>query len=499
MADETEPNPGDQAGKKTWEKPSLSPVRSGIPAKYGASQQARWTDNIDHVPISQLIEQYGSPLFVVSEKKLRDNMRRIRRVFGARYPDVLFGWSYKTNYLGAVCNVLHQEGAWAEVVSNFEYEKAISLGVPGDKIIFNGPFKSRDILKRAVEDKARIHIDHLDELYLLEEITRELKQETEVALRLNFDTGYTEPWSRFGFNVESGQAMNAAWRICASEYLSLTGLHSHIGTFVLEPLAYATQTRIMCEFMQQLEDKTECEIRYIDIGGGFASLNALQGIYLPAEQVVPSLEQYADAVCSVLLEHTEQRVARGRRRPQLVLETGRAIVDDSEVLLSSVFASKRLPDGKNAIVLDAGVNLLFTAFWYNHQVTPTRPLNGRAEETVLYGPLCMNIDVMRASIMLPPLSTGDVLMIGPVGAYNNTQWLQFIEYRPNVVMVHEDKNVSVIRRAEDLSVVTAQEQIPAHLQQPFANDRDDDQAAEAPKPENPDDEEPDDKDHGQPE
>ena len=83
-----------------------------------------WKDNIDGIPITRLKEQFGSPLFVVSERKLRNNMRRIKRVFNAHYPDVVFGWSYKTNYLGAVCNVLHQEGSWAEVVSEFEYQKA---------------------------------------------------------------------------------------------------------------------------------------------------------------------------------------------------------------------------------------------------------------------------------------------------------------------------------------------------------------------------------------
>lgn len=456
-----------EKNKKNWVKPTISPVRSGIQNKFGAITHHQWKDNIDGVAIGKLIEEHGSPLYVVSEKKLRDNMRRLKRVFKSRYPDVLFGWSYKTNYLGAVCNVLHQEGSWAEVVSTFEYEKARSLGVPGDKIIFNGPHKTRQILELAINENARIHVDHLDELYLIEDISNELNKEVKVTLRLNFDTGYTEPWSRFGFNIESGQALNAAWRIAASNHVRLTGLHSHIGTFILEPLAYASQIRIMCEFMNTVEDKTGCEIDYIDAGGGFASLNSLQGIYLPPEQVVPSLEQYADAITSVLLEYTEERVSQGRARPQLVLETGRAVVDDTEELISTVFANKKQPDGRNAIVLDAGVNLLFTAFWYNHHITPTRPLNGRAEETVLYGPLCMNIDVLRASVMLPPINVGDTLIIGPVGAYNNTQWLQFIEYRPNVVMVHEDQTVSVIRKAEDLSVVTAQERMPEHLKIPF--------------------------------
>lgn len=133
------------------------------------------------------------------------------------------------------------------------------------------------------------------------------------------------------------------------------------------------------------------------------------------------------------------------------------------MLITSVVGTKRLPDGRRAAILDAGTNLLFTAYWYNHQVRMTRDSGGAYEDTVLYGPLCMNIDVVRQSIQLPPLFPGDRLVISPVGAYNNTQWLQFIEYRPNVVLVHEDGNVSVIRRAEDLSVMMAQDEMPLHL------------------------------------
>jgi len=70
---------------------------------------------------------------------------------------------------------------------------------------------------------------------------------------------------------------------------------------------------------------------------------------------------------------------------------------------------------------------------------------------------------MRSSVMLPPLNIGDSLVFNQVGAYNNTQWMQFIEYRPNVVMIHVDQTVSVIRAAEDLRVMTAQESIPEHL------------------------------------
>jgi diaminopimelate decarboxylase len=460
-------------GKKKWIKPSIAPLRSGLLNKFGTLRHSPWQDNIDGAPITQLLRQFGSPLFCISERRLRENARRIKRAFGTRYPRVQFGWSYKTNYLGAVCNVLHQEGAWAEVVSKFEYDKARALGVPGHAILFNGPHKPRAALERAVADGARIHIDHLDELYLVEEIAHASGRKVGVAIRLNFDTGFTEPWNRFGFNLESGQAMDAAWRIASSSSLNLVGLHCHIGTFILEPRAYTAAARLMCDFMKQVEEKTRCRIDYIDLGGGFASLNALQGVYLPPEQVVPSIDQYAEAICNTMLEATHERASRNGERPLLILESGRAVVDDAEVLIASVVANKRLPDGRRGVILDAGVNLLFTGFWYNHQVQPTRALSGKAEETVLYGPLCMNIDVVRGSIALPPLDVGDALVIGPAGAYNNTQWLQFIEYRPNVVMVHEGGAVSVVRKAEDLDSVTALENIPEHLREPFARDDND--------------------------
>ena len=452
---------------KQWERPTITPHRSGIVNKFGDNRHETFQDTIDGIAVTRLLEQYGSPLFVISERKLRDNVRRLKRAFTTRYPKVRYAWSYKTNYLNAVCSALHQEGAWAEVVSDFEYEKARALGVPGSHILFNGPYKPQPILERAVEEDAKIHLDHMDELYLLEEVARKAHKQIPVTIRLNFDTGYSEPWSRFGFNLESGEALDAARRIATSNYLKLTGLHSHIGTFILDVRAYAEQIRIMAGFMEEVETDTGCVIESLDIGGGFASRNTLQGTYLPPEQVVPTIEQYAEAITTALTQATRGRAAMGKSLPILILESGRSIVDDAESLLTSVIGTKRLIDGRRAVIVDAGVNLLFTGFWYNHDFKPTAPLHGIAEETVLYGPLCMNIDCVRHTIRLPPLSPGDSLVVNPVGAYNNTQWLQFIQYRPNVVMIHEDNEISVVRNAENLSVINAQERLPPHLNSPF--------------------------------
>ena len=450
--------------KRPWSKPTLMPHRIGAMNKFGAIAGVRHMPSFAGASIPELVERFGSPLFVISEARLRENARRLRRAFETRYPSVVYAWSYKTNYLGAVCQTLHQEGAWAEVVSAFEYEKARALGVPAERILFNGPGKKRPILERALAEGAHIHVDHWDELLLVEAIAREQGRKAEITIRINFDTGFTEPWSRFGFNLEHGQAMDAARMIARSPHLELVGLHSHLGTFITDVRAYAAQARIMCAFMEEVEAETGAHIRRLDIGGGFASRNALQGVYLPPEQVTPSFDQYAEAITDALHAALRAREQAGKAKPTLVLETGRAVVDDAEILIASVLANKRLPDGRRALVLDAGVNLLFTAFWYNHPVHPVRPVDGVPEETVLYGPLCMNIDVVRASVQLPPLETGELLVFEQVGAYDNTQWMQFIEYRPRVVMVHEDGEVSVIREAETLATITELERIPEHLQ-----------------------------------
>jgi diaminopimelate decarboxylase len=218
--------------------------------------------------------------------------------------------------------------------------------------------------------------------------------------------------------------------------------------------------------MEKLEGMGFDPLEYLDIGGGFPSKNALHGIYLPPEQSVPDLEEYAEAICSAYKRHGGFRARAGLPLPELVFECGRAAVDDAVTLIASVAARKPLPSGAAGIVLDAGVNVLFTAFWYSHAVKAVGKPRGAPQETVLYGPMCMNIDVVRASVQLPPLEPGDLVAISPAGAYNNTQWMQFIEYRPAIVMVCEDGKVETIREAENLDSMCLHDRVPARLSNP---------------------------------
>ena len=446
--------------KLSYERPVIQKLNTGSMNKFGTRTEYAPVSHIEGVAVKDIIAEYGSPVFVISEPQIRKNYQNAVRAFKTRYPKVQFAWSYKTNYLNAVCKVFHQEGAWAEVVSIFEYKKALGNGVPGNKIIFNGPDKSEEDLTIAIENKSLIHIDHFDELYMLIEVVQKLKQKASVAIRVNMDTGVYPMWDRFGFNYENGQAWNAINKIMSHPELELNGLHCHIGTYMLTASAYATAAWKLCDLAVNVKAKWNKPIQYLDLGGGFASANTLKGSYLQGPDIIPSMEDYAEAISSTILNFGFKQ----NELPTLFLETGRALIDDAGYLLGSVIATKRLSDGRRATIMDFGVNLLFTAFWYNHKISPAQEFSHHTEDMVVYGPLCMNIDCIRESVNLPLLSKGDQVVVHKVGAYNMTQWMQFIQMRPNVVMIDGQNKVHLIRHKESLDTMLQYEHLPQHLE-----------------------------------
>jgi len=445
--------------KKLYERPVIQRLNVGLMNKYGTKTEAGPVTHIDENPVKDLLKNYGSPLFVISEKTMRQTFREANRAFKNRYPKVQFAWSYKTNYINAVCNVFHQEGSWAEVVSGFELQKALQNGVPGEKIIFNGPDKREEDLKLAILKNALIHIDHLDELYLLKNLVKDLKKRVRVAIRVNMDTGVYPIWDRFGFNYESGEAAEAIQKIVTNPNLNLVGLHCHIGTFMLAPSAYAIAATKLSALALEVKVKHKIIVEYIDMGGGFASKNTLKGSYLQGADTSPGFEHYAEAISTSILNagFSEQEL------PLLILETGRALIDEAGYLLGRVISNKRLSDGRRATIMDFGVNILFTSFWYDHKISPAQTFGQYNEDTVLYGPLCMNIDVVRENISFPPLKKDDQVVVHSVGAYNMTQWMQFISLRPAIVLIDTKDKPHLIRKKETLDTVQGEEVMPEYL------------------------------------
>lgn len=445
--------------KLKFERPVINRINAGVPDKFGMRSAVQPIGFIDDIAVSELLIKYGSPLFVLSERTIRNTYQEAVSAFKTRYPKVQFAWSYKTNYLNAVCKVYHQEGSWAEVVSGFEYAKAVANGVPGNKIIFNGPDKTIEDLSQAIENSSLIHIDHFDELYEISKLAPKIGKKAKVAIRVNMDTGIYPRWDRFGFNYENGEAWTAINKIMPDPKMDLVGLHTHIGTYIMTPNAYSVATAKLAALAVRIEQKYKHYISYIDMGGGFASKNTLKGAYLPGSDTCPGFDDYAEAITNALTNSDIQY----EHMPTLFLETGRALIDDAGYLLGSVLANKRLADGRRSLIIDIGVNNLFTSFWYDHHIVPEKIIQQDTEDTTIYGPLCMNIDVIRAAIQFPVLEKGDHVVIKRIGAYNMTQWLQFITYRPKIVLIDIEGKTHIIRENETHESMNALDRIPEKL------------------------------------
>jgi len=414
-------------------------------------------DAIDGIPAADLRARFGSPLYVVSEATLRRNVRAFGAAFRSRYPDTIVAYSYKTNYVSGILRVVHQEGAYAEVVSGFELELARSLGVPGRQIVYNGPHKRPEELRQAIALGARINIDSLEELSDLQELARSASRPVKIGIRVNMKLN-DPPWDRFGFNLESGQALEACRRVHAAPGLALAGFHIHAGTFVTQLEIYERAVAGLVGLAKTVEGRHWGNIEYLDFGGGYASRNTLLNQLLPGDFTTPDYEQYAEAICRPL-----KAGLRGlRRRPTLILEPGRALVDDAVTLLVSVVSVKTMLRGRKGIVVDGGVNLLPTAYYFKHAVAPTNGVGGAAETADLLGPLCMQIDVLRRDVALPAVERGAILLIRHAGAYTISNSMQFIYPRPPVAMIGNGK-LHLLRRGEQGADLVRLDEIPAHL------------------------------------
>src|SRR3990172_814075 len=357
-------------------------------------------NNIDGISTDKIVHEYGSPIFVVSAKTLKTNLRVFREEFSKKYPQVLVAYSYKANYLPGILDIIHKEGAWAEVASGFEYDLARLLSVPGNSIVFNGPYKKKEELKKASKEGALINVDHLDELKQLEEIASELERTLEIGIRININVGVHQLPDRFGFNLDSGEAIQIVRRYVENKLLRIIGLHIHLTSYIIEPdheenaiparrinliwpkspNLYRTAAEKVVRFANEIREKFAVDIRYIDMGGGFPSIDLL--------------DSYVDAIVYSILNGCKSEL------PILILEPGRAIVNNA-------------------------VHLIATA---------------------VYGPLCLQTDIL-AKTKLQELKAGDKLVITNVGAYNISQSSSFIFPRPCVLLIEHD-SVKVLRRAE---------------------------------------------------
>ena len=404
-----------------------------------------------------LIDRYGSPLHVVDGLRL-DAIAAgsMATTANPNLPGCDFYYSYKTNPVPAVLVRLHALGVGAEVISAYELWLALELGVPPDRIIYNGPAKSSDSIRTAVERGVKlVNANSVSDVERIATLAAEVGNRVTLGVRVSLPGMWG---GQFGITSDLDVAASLIHSANADERVDLAGLHFHRGNTLRTRDDLTGHVTQVLEFVDAISDRTGWYPRILDLGGSLACatvagfdareyrLNRFIGSDLRPPDPSATIDLPTASVTAAGLVH-DHAARRGERPPEVILEPGRSMTANTQFLLSSVVDVKTDAELPHA-VLDVGINLAETAANEYHQLFSVSDPEGTADRPYrLVGPICTPADVIYYNWRLPELHRGDVLAIMDTGAYFVPFSTSFSFPRPAIVMSDHD-GVRTVRERE---------------------------------------------------
>jgi len=423
---------------------------------------------LHEIDLVELSANYGTPLFVFDEDCLVDNFERFRRAFQSNYPKTIVCYSVKTNNNLALCKIMREKGAHAEVASELDLYAADKAGFSGDHIIFDGPYKSEEVLRRALKKEVLlINVESFAEMERLDKIAGEMGIKQAVGLRFNsfkprsFSTNlnlrslnddiHCHPSSRFGFLLKD--ALSTFEMSKKFTDLSIEGIMTH---------PYHGAVEILLPLMQEVYDRFGIEIEYVNIGGGFnpgttRSVNYKDLVLdlirqkLGLRSILDEKEKRAtniEFVAKRITDNIKNKLGH-LKEPTIVTEPGQFIAGPAGILLLRIDHTK-ISGEYNWVIVNGGTNLVPIAniFTRNEIIVANKASDPCEEMVNIAGPLLYSDDILALKTRLPKVSEGDILAIFDCGAYTLSSSTQFLYPRPSAVSLNSRKEVKAIREKE---------------------------------------------------
>ena len=399
------------------------------------------------VPAADLAREYGTPLYVMDEARLRANCRAYVTALRGAYPRSRPIFASKALCCTATCRLAYDEGLAVDVVSAGEIHTALRAGVPAADLLLHGSNKTPDEMRLALECRVgRIVVDNFYDLEMLDALMKSTGRTAEALLRLTpgiephthhaIQTGGVD--SKFGFGIVDGTAREAVARTLAAPGIRLRGLHCHIGSQVMDLDPFVRAAEALMEFAAWMARDHQAPVDELDLGGGL-------GIrYLPTDEP-PTIDAYANALAGVVRRRAEEHRLP---LPLLMVEPGRSIVGDAGVTLYTVGAVKAIAGVRTYVSVDGGMyeNPRPALYQARYQAVLADRLAEPAAETVtVAGRCCESGDVLIWESRLPRPRSGDLLAVFSTGAYNYSMAGNYNRYpRPPIVFVRDGRSRVVV-------------------------------------------------------
>lgn len=392
----------------------------------------------------EIAEKYGTPFYLAYPDRFRDNYRNFVKEFSKYYDKIILGYSFKTNYTPFLLESIRDEGNqyFAETVSELEYELALKVGFPGERIILNGPIKTKSLLLNAIQHKSIINLDSLYEVeYIISLKNDNPSINIKVGLRINMEIETANGQSaiqaglrtsRFGFTEETLAIAIAKLR---NHGIIINSLHGHTSStnHVVENFQIIARKLLAVCQSYDLND-----LEYLDLGGSFFGA-APKEIDVTTK---PSYADYAHGTFEVLFENSWFN----KIKPYVVIEPGASVVTNVFEFITKIYQHKKIGH-QHYIMVDGSifqVRLLGSKSNFPFQVYSQNSEQPKILATVV-GSTCMEIDQLANDIVLNHYEHGDLICFKAEGAYRMNMTPQFINRRAPIITINETGNYDLMR------------------------------------------------------
>lgn len=411
-------------------------------------------DNEGHLLIGgvdslKLVEEYKTPLFVYDEKLIRDQCRRFHSALSKSGLDYHISYASKAFICKKLVKLMQEEKMGLDVVSIGELFNALSANFDPSMVHLHGNNKTDEEIRFALDKKIGCFVvDSFDEIQRLNNIAKELNQIPNCLIRITpgvevhthefITTGKAD--SKFGLNLDNGQAFEGVKTILELENLNLLGAHFHIGSQIFG--TEGTQTAIDKAFMwfKKLKSELNYNAKVLNIGGGFGIRYTDKDISYPIEKAIEEIIDYINTSS----EKYDVEI------PQLWLEPGRSIVGEAGYTLYTVGTIKEIPDIRTYISIDGGMtdNIRTALYGAEYEVALANKMNEPCTDLVsVAGKCCESSDIIAYDVKIPKPEIGDILAVSCTGAYHYSMASNYNQLqRPAVVFVDDEISTLVIKR-----------------------------------------------------
>ncbi|MEF9969903.1 MAG: diaminopimelate decarboxylase [Ruthenibacterium sp.] len=403
-----------------------------------------------------LAAKYGTPLYVMDENLIRANCRTLKTSLDTHYNrNGLVLYASKAFCCKQIYRIVAQEGLGVDVVSGGELFTALAAGFPADKIYFHGNNKTAQELCMALENNVgTIVVDNLSELNLLNSLAKANGKTANILFRIKpgidahthkfIMTGQID--SKFGFALETGEAMEAVTAALSMSNIHFAGIHCHIGSqiFELEPFCHAAV--VMLQFAKDIQTKHHCTVEQLNLGGGF-------GIRYIAQDDPQALGSYMEAVSKTVKNFCAENQLKV---PFICIEPGRSIVGDAGITLYTIGSVKTIPGHRTYVSVDGGMtdNPRYALYQSAYEaVIANKATQPRDFVATIAGRCCESGDLIQEHTLIQTPAAGDILAILSTGAYNYSMASNYNRVpRLPVVMIKDGTDSLAVRREsyEDL-------------------------------------------------